>query len=245
MLVSPPPKTLNKPKNTSPVLDNEARLDAIVRSAMDAIITVDRKQRIVLFNAAAEKMFGCSATDAIGGPLDRFIPMRFRDRHSEHIERFVRTGETSRRMGMHAELVALRADGTEFPIEASISQALVGDDKVMTVIARDISERDRAEGEVRRAHDELHEGEARLEAIVRSAMDAMITVDADQRVVLFNAAAEKMFGCAGANAIGASLDQFIPSRFRATHHTHIERFVQTGETSRRMGVQTALSALRT
>jgi PAS domain S-box-containing protein len=244
MLVSPPPKTLNKPKDTSPVLDNEARLDAIVRSAVDAIITVDRKQRIVLFNAAAEQMFGCTAADAIGGPLDRFIPMRFRDRHSEHIERFARTGETSRRMGLHTTLLALRADGTEFPIEASISQALVGNDKLMTVVLRDISERVRAEGEVRQARDELHESEARLEAIVRSAMDAMITVDGEQRVVLFNAAAEKMFGCAAAKAIGAPLDQFIPSRFRAAHRTHIERFVRTGETSRRMGVQTALSALR-
>ncbi len=60
---------------------HEARLEAIVHSAMDAIITVDARQRIVLFNAAAEHMFGCSGTEAIGEPLDRFVPARFRAAH--------------------------------------------------------------------------------------------------------------------------------------------------------------------
>ena len=220
-----------------------ARLDAIVRSAMDAIITVDRDQRIVLFNAAAERMFGCSAGEVLGGPLDRFVPERFRASHHLHIGRFATTGETSRRMGQQTALWALRTDGTEFPIEASISQVTVGDQKLLTVILRDVTERVQAENHVRRARDELREGEARLEAIVRSAMDAIITANQEQRVVVFNAAAESMFGCPSALAIGAPLGRFIPERFRGTHRAHIDRFVLTGETSRRMGMQTALWAL--
>jgi PAS domain S-box-containing protein len=220
-----------------------ARLDAIVRSAMDAIITVDRQQRIVLFNAAAEIMFGCPAQAAVGSPLERFIPERFRSAHREHIEHFVRNGATSRRMGMQTALRALRADGMEFPIEASISQVTVGDQQLLTVILRDITERAQAEAAVRRARDRLLEGERRLEAIVRSAMDAIITTDGAQRVVLFNGAAERMFGCAAADAIGAPLDRFIPARFRTAHRDHIERFMRTGETSRRMGMQAALWAL--
>jgi PAS domain S-box-containing protein len=135
----------------------EARLDAVVRSAMDAIITVDHDQRIMLFNAAAEKMFGCSAARAIGAPLERFIPERFRAAHRMHVDRFGRTGETSRRMGLQTALWALRADGTEFPIEASISQAAVGGQKLLTVILRDITERLNAEREIKRAHEELRE----------------------------------------------------------------------------------------
>lgn len=121
--------------------EGTARLDAIVHSAMDAIIAIDGEQRVVLFNAAAERMFGCSASRAIGVSLDRFIPERFRPVHDSHIERFVQTGETSRRMGMQAALSALRVDGTEFPIEASISRATIAGKPLLTVILRDITER--------------------------------------------------------------------------------------------------------
>ena len=135
----------------------EARLDAIVASAMDAILAIGHDQRILLFNAAAEKMFGCSAAQAIGAPLDRFLPERFRSAHRAHIERFAHTGETSRRMGLQSTLWALRADGTEFPIEASISQASAGGQKLLTVILRDVTERVNAEREIARAHAELRE----------------------------------------------------------------------------------------
>jgi PAS domain S-box-containing protein len=137
--------------------ERDARLDAIVRSAMDAIITVGSDQRVVLFNAAAEKMFGCSAAEAIGAPLDRFLPERFRATHARHVERFAHTRETSRRMGMQTALWALRADGTEFPIEASISCARAGGHELLTVILRDVTDRAKAERELRRAHDELRE----------------------------------------------------------------------------------------
>jgi hypothetical protein len=223
---------------------DEARLDAIVSSAMDAIITVDGAQRVLVFNAAAEKMFGCAAAEAIGRPLDRFIPERFRSAHFAHMGRFAKTGESTRRMGLQRGLWALRADGTEFPIEASISQAEVGGQKLLTVILRDLTERDQARDEIKRAQATLLEGEARLEAIVRSAMDGIITIDDTHHIVLFNAAAERMFGCDAAHALGAPLESFIPERFRAVHESHVERFVHTGATSRRMGMQTALWALR-
>ncbi|MGE5336956.1 MAG: PAS domain S-box protein [Gemmatimonadota bacterium] len=228
----------------SRVRKDETRLDAIVLSAMDAIITIDAEGRIVLFNAAAEKLFRCKADEAIGAPLDRFIPERFRASHRAHIEQFIRTGETSRRMGLQRALAGLRTDGEEFPIEASISQATVGGRLLLTVILRDITQRVKAEQDLLRAHEALREGEARLEAIVRSAMDAIIAIDEDQRIVLFNAAAETMFGCTAAQAMGGGLQRFIPARFRDAHHAHVDRFRRTGDTARRMGMQMALAGLR-
>jgi PAS domain S-box-containing protein len=127
--------------------ESKERLAGIVSSAMDAIITVDEDQRIVLFNEAAEKMFGCPATEALGQPLDRFIPERFRGAHNEHVRRFGETGGTSRAMGRITALAALRADGAEFPIEAAISSIEVGGRKIYTVIHRDITERKQAEAE--------------------------------------------------------------------------------------------------
>ena len=91
--------------------ESEAQLSAIVESAMDAIITVDSEQKIVLFNRAAEQVFRCRREQALGGPLERFLPVRFRAAHRGHIERFGHTGVTSRRMGDMTTLAALRADG--------------------------------------------------------------------------------------------------------------------------------------
>jgi PAS domain S-box-containing protein len=117
----------------------------MVESAMDAIITVDEAQRIVLFNAAAEVMFGCPANEALGGPLAEFIPQRFREAHASHVRHFATTGITSRAMGKLGTLFGVKRTGEEFPIEASISQASIDGRKMFTVILRDITERKRAE----------------------------------------------------------------------------------------------------
>ena len=127
--------------------ESKERLAGIVSSAMDAIITVDEDHRIVLFNEAAERMFGCPAAEALGQPLNRFIPERFRNAHTEHVRRFGETGGTSRAMGRLSALAALRADGTEFPIEAAISSIEVVGRNLYTVIHRDITERKQAEAE--------------------------------------------------------------------------------------------------
>ncbi len=141
---------------------SQARLAAVVDSAMDAIITLDHDQRVVLFNRAAEAMFRCAKDQALGGNLDRFIPRRFREAHRAHIERFGHTGETRRRMGEDLVLWALRTDGTEFPIEASISQAGDGDQRFFTVILRDITHRKQAEDALKRQQTELRELSARM-----------------------------------------------------------------------------------
>src|SRR5262245_48546552 len=124
---------------------------------MDAIIAVDEAQRIVLYNPAAEKVFLWPRSAVLGEPLDKLIPERFRAAHKEHIAHFGRTGATSRRMGRQTVLTGLRADGREFPIEASISQHGEGAGKVFTVILRDVTERVQAENALRASQRELRE----------------------------------------------------------------------------------------
>ena len=137
--------------------EKQMRLDSIIASAMDAIITVDQQQNIILFNSAAEHIFLCSANEAIGGSLDRFIPDRFRGSHRAHVERFGRSGVTMRRMGAALVLSGLRSNGEEFPIDASISHVLVAGQMFYTVILRDITERQRAAEELERSHQELRD----------------------------------------------------------------------------------------
>jgi PAS domain S-box-containing protein len=135
--------------------EGRTRLRAIVDSAMDAIITIDDKQRIVLFNDAAERIFGHSRENTLGTPLNQLIPERFRAAHAKHVERFGSTGETTRRMGAKLVLYGLRADGEEFPIDASISQVSVGGLKLFTVILRDVTDRVRADAAIARSHADL------------------------------------------------------------------------------------------
>lgn len=144
---------------------SEARLNGIIESAMDAVITVDNRQHIVLYNAAAERIFGVPRPDAIGSALERFIPQRFRAAHHGHVDRFGATGVTMRQMGVRSVLFGLRASGEEFPIDASISQVMVGDRKFYTVILRDISERHKVEQALLQSHQELRELYARMNEV--------------------------------------------------------------------------------
>lgn len=136
--------------------ESRQRLEGIVASAMDAIISVDEAQNIILFNGAAERVFKCSAGDALGRSLDRFIPARYRDAHHGHVRRFGETGQTTRAMGtLHMNLSGVRSDGEEFPIDASISQVVVAGQRIFTVILRDITQRRRQEEELKRLYSEL------------------------------------------------------------------------------------------
>ena len=144
---------------------NEARMMGIIRSSMEAIITVDEAQRIVIFNPMAERIFGCSAMDAIGAPLVRFIPERFRSAHEKHVEQFGVTGVSERQMGRQRVLFGLRASGEEFPIEASISQILDANGKLYTVVLRDVTERVKADNALKASREDLRELSANLQNV--------------------------------------------------------------------------------
>jgi len=136
---------------------HELSLERILDSAMDAIISVDEEQRIVMFNPAAERVFKCERQQALGQLLELFIPERFRLAHRRRVDEFGETGTTARKMGDQTTLRALRHDGTEFPIDASISQTRLRGRRLYTVILRDVSERVRAQEALQQSHEELRQ----------------------------------------------------------------------------------------
>ncbi len=144
------------------LLESEARLKGIVVSAMDGIVMIDSSQHITLFNQAAEKMFGFSASQVIGQPLDFILPQEKHNLHKGHIEHFGETGITTRSMSALMDVNAVRSTGESFPIEASISQFMVAGQKFYTAILRDVTQRNEMEESLRAS---LMEKEALLKEV--------------------------------------------------------------------------------
>lgn len=138
-------------RNDQALRDSQERLESIISSAMDAIITVNDRQQIVVFNRAAEQIFRCPPEQALGQSLEKFIPEKFREVHRQHVQRFGDTGVTTRSLYSPGTLMGLRANGEEFPVEATISQVKTASERLYTVIVRDVSARKRSEDELRHA----------------------------------------------------------------------------------------------
>ena len=128
---------------------SEKQAAGITSIAVDAIITMDEKQEIVLFNHGAESTFGWAAVEVVGRPLSVLLPARYHESHSRHVSRFGEGPDVARRMGQRQEIVGRRRDGTEFPAEASISRLDLPGRRLFTVVLRDVTERHRQLGDER------------------------------------------------------------------------------------------------
>ncbi|HLW59866.1 MAG TPA: PAS domain S-box protein [bacterium] len=136
---------------------SEARKSAILQGALDCIITMDHLGRILEFNPAAEATFGYRRGDVLGRELvDLIIPANLRERHRQGLATYMTTG-TGPVLGKRTELTALRATGEEFPVELSIIVDPSSKPPVFTGFVRDITERKRAEDEIRALNRELEE----------------------------------------------------------------------------------------
>jgi PAS domain S-box-containing protein len=124
---------------------SEAKFAGIIGIASDAIVSVDEHFEITLFNRGAETIFGYTAAEVLGQPLEVLLPVRFRGVHAQHLRHFASSNVAARRMGERQEIHGLRKDGTEFPAEASISKLDLFGTAVFTVVLRDITDRKRVE----------------------------------------------------------------------------------------------------
>ena len=165
---------------------------------MDAIITIDSDQRIILFNGAAEKMFCVSADEALGQPIDRFIPERYREAHHLHVPKFGTTRVTKRTMGSLGAIHGLRANGEEFPIEASISHIESDGHRLYTVILRDLTRRIEVEARLREQA-----------ALLDHAQDAILVRDLNDRILFWNKSAERIYGWSAEEVIGLNVRQVL------------------------------------
>lgn len=142
-----------------------SRYHHTVESVMDAIVGIDESQVIQLFNPAAEKMFKMASKEVLGQPLTLLLPNTMRQAHVQHVKHFASSDGLSRSMAPRLDVMGRRSDGTEFPIESTISRTLMGGEVQMTAVLRDVTERRKAEGELRYMNQQLRELSASLQDV--------------------------------------------------------------------------------
>jgi len=140
-----------------PAVDRELQLSGVLSVAPDAIIAVGGDAKIRIFNAGAEKLFGYRAKEIMGQPLEALIPARFRTAHATHMNRFQASPEQSRLMTDRSVIVGVRADGSEFPAEASVSKLEMDGETILTVMLHDVTARKQAEAELIAAKEQAEQ----------------------------------------------------------------------------------------
>jgi len=211
-----------------------SHFEAIASTTTDALVAIDDEGNVISWNRAAESIFGYTAEEMTGQSLRAIIPERFRKAHDLGLER-VNSGGKHHVIGSAATLAGRHRDGTEFPIELTLSTWKSGGKNRYGGIIRDISERVKME-------DELRTSEARTRAITETANDGIITADSGGLILSWNKAASTIFGYEPDEVIGQSLTLIIPEQFKSAHERGIER-VSSGGEHHVMGKTVELSGL--
>ena len=207
----------------------EANFGAVLDAAPDAMLVVDQQGRIVFANIQCEQIFGYSRTELSGQKIEVLVPPRFRAKHPGHRSGYFSGDPHVRPMGVDLELHGLRKNGTEFPVEISLSPLETPQGRMVISAIRDVTARKGSEDKFR--------------ALLESAPDAMVIVDSHGRIVLINSRTEELFGYQRRELLGYPVEVLIPERFHDRHLHHRGSF-SSDPRQRPMGEELELFGLR-
>src|SRR5579863_188777 len=190
----------------------------LLETLPDAIVAVDHDGTIVQVNTQTEELFGYGREALIGQKIEMLVPERYRGEHHHHREKFAEKPKT-RAMGADLDLYGRRRNGSEFPVEISLSPIVTEKGTFVLSAIRDISNRKRIEEELRRAQEELYQrtteqlGEyrGRLASIIESSEDAIIGKGLDGTITSWNRGAERMYGYAPDEVVGKHISLLAPA----------------------------------
>ena len=206
---------------------SEARLRAIVETAVDGIVVINDRGIIESVNPAVTRMFGYGPEQLLGQNVKLLMPDPYHTEHDQYLRNYLSSGH-KKVIGIGREVLGLRNDGVSFPIELAVSEMLVGGAKKFTGIVRDISSRKQAE--------------AQFQQVVESAPNGMLMIDPQGKITLVNKQVEQMFGYTREEILGQPVEILIPERFRAEHPAHRSGYF-TAPASRVMGAGRELFGL--
>ncbi|MFZ0774657.1 MAG: PAS domain S-box protein [Candidatus Sulfotelmatobacter sp.] len=234
----------------------------LLEALPDAIVAVDRDGTIVQINSQAQDLFGYARQELIGQKVEMLVPDSYRGQHQHHRQKFAQTPKT-RRMGADLDLYGRRRNGSEFPVEISLSPVSTEAGWFVLSAIRDISDRKRIAEELRRVNEELHrktaeqigEYRSRLASIIDSSEDAILSKDLNGTITSWNKGAERIYGYTPAEIVGKHISLLIPSdrpgeipeilrkiaRGESTEHIESIRVTKDG---RHLNVSISVSPLR-
>jgi PAS domain S-box-containing protein len=189
----------------------------LLEAIPDAIVAVDGSGTILQVNSQTEQLFGYDPEELIGQKVEVLVPARYQLNHQQHRDMFGQAPKI-RRMGAGLDLYARRRDGTEFPVEISLSPVHVENGSLILSAIRDISDRKRIEEDLRHANEELEtrtaqqlgEYRARLASIVDSSEDAILSKDLNGIITSWNKGAERIYGYSAAEIVGQPVSMLTP-----------------------------------
>ena len=196
------------------------RLDAILNTTADGIIVIDARGTIEAFNRGAQELFGYPEDEVVGRNVRLLMPSPHHEQHDQYLARYLATGE-ARVIGIGREVTGRRRDGSLFPVQLSVGEMRIAGASKFTGMLRDLTRDARLESE-------LGASEARWRAIVESAVDGIVVIDAHGRVEAFNPAAERLFGYTAAEVCGRNVDMLMPSPYCEEHDSYLSRYLATG-----------------
>jgi PAS domain S-box-containing protein len=197
--------------------EGDALLRTVVDSTKEAIISIGEDGLIILFNPAAEEMFGRNKWEMIGKPLDSLMPKKYREKHGQYVNSYFATGKPNRAIGKILELPGLRSDGNVFPMEISLSAGSLENKQFVVAVARDITERKRIE-------DALRESEKRFREVAENEQEWIWELDAEGIYTYASPVVEKMLGYKPEEVVGKKhfYDLFHPDRRQELKKTAFE-----------------------